>query len=123
MGQQRPEGGDPALSDMRTSVDGFGTRVRVEFNFMGDSLYAVSCNPEKLPSTKGDALFDRLVAFYSAKFGQAQVDDGQDDPYFVKSRDWQGPLCEIGVTNSIEGDMRQLGWGYQVPTNLHVKLK
>lgn len=119
---QRSEG-IGSLTEMKTSVSVLGTRATVEFNFKSDSLYGVYFHPEKLPSPRGDALFDSLVAFYSARFGQARVSDGADDPYFVKYRSWQGQGFEVGVTNAIEGDMRQLGWGYQAPSNLTIRRK
>jgi hypothetical protein len=107
-----------SLTEMRTHVRVMGTAAALEFNFEGDSLYAVSFNPVSLPAPAGDALFDRLGRFYTGRLGKPRVSDGQDDPYFVKSRTWAAPGCEVGVTNSYAGPMRQVGWGYQVRANL-----
>ena len=115
--EPRPEAGG---TEMKTNVALMGTLAATKFNFQGDSLYGVFFHLEKLPAGRGDALFDSLVAFYSAHYGQAKVGDGADDPYFVKSRTWQGQGFEVGVSNAIEGNLRQLGWGYQV-TNLRAK--
>ena len=115
VGAPRTEAG---RTELKTDVELMGTLAVAEFNFQSDSLYGVFFHPERLPPRRGDALFDSLVAFYSARYGQASVADGADDPYFVKSRQWRGEGFEVVVTNSIEGDMRQLGWGYQVPINL-----
>jgi hypothetical protein len=110
-----PEAGG---SEIRGQASVIGLRADVEFNFQGDSLYGVSFNAPTLSAQRGDALFDRLVKFYSARFGKAEVSDGQDDPYYVRYRSWNAGNCEVGVVMSLDGGSRHLGWGYQEFTNM-----
>jgi len=114
LGNQRLEGlPGGELTDAGAEVEVIGFRTRVEFNFRRDTLYSVSFGPLDLPADSGDAVFDRLSAFYSRRFGTPLVEDGQDTPYFVRSRSWRASWGEVGVINSLAGDRRILGWGYQ----------
>jgi hypothetical protein len=118
LGDQRMEGlAGGGLTDAGAELEVVGCRTRVEFNFRHDTLYSVSFGPLNLPADSGDALFDRLSAFYSRRFGTPLVADGQDSPYFVRSRSWPAPWGEVGVINSLAGDRRLLGWGYQPTLN------
>ena len=111
LGDRRPEG--RGLTDALAEVRVLGYGTRVEFNFASDSLYGVYFGPLELASAIGDSLFDRLTNFYTQRLGVPQVEDAQDSPYFVKSRNWRTRSAEIGVTNSLVGDKRELSWGYQ----------
>jgi hypothetical protein len=118
LGTPRAEG-LPArgLSDAGAAIEVFGHQTRAEFNFRRDTLYSVNFGPLMLPADSGDALFDNLNKFYSGRFGTPLVDDGEDSPYFVKSRFWRTPRGEVGVHNSIDDGRRILGWGYQPALN------
>ena len=100
------------LSDGTVPVMVFDQHAKLQFNFMGDSLYAFFYHLD-LPSMLGDSLFDRVVAFYTQHYGPARVEDGQDSPYYVKFRIWCTADYEVGVTCSLAGKRRLLGWGFQ----------
>lgn len=105
------------LTSAGTGVDVLGHRTRVEFGFRDDTLYVVTFGPVDLPADSGDALFARLNEFYSHRLGAPLVGDGQDSPYYVKSRYWRATSCEVGLANSLAEERRILGWGYQPITN------
>ena len=105
------------LSDAEVAIEILGHQTRAEFNFRCDTLYSVNFGPLVLPADSGDVLFDSLNKFYSSRYGTPLVDDGEDSPYFVKSRFWRTPRGEVGVTNSIDDGQRILGWGYQPALN------
>ena len=118
LGTPRVEG-FPArgLTDAEVALDVLGYHTRAEFNFRNDTLYAVNFGPLVLPADSGDSLFDNLNKFYTGRFGSPLVDDGQDSPYFVKSRFWRTSSGEVGVSNSLDDGQRILGWGYQPALN------
>ena len=105
--------GTGTLTDARADLEVLGYRTTGEFNFQVDDLYSVSFGPVSLPADSGEALFRQLNEFYSARFGAPTVNDGQDSPYFVKSRSWPTPWGEVGVLMSLEDGRRTVGWGYQ----------
>lgn len=114
LGRQRLEGiPGQGLTGADAVVDLLGLRTRVEFNFHRDTLYSVWFGPLDLPADSGDELFARLSEFYSHRLGTPRTEDGQDSPYPVRSRSWPTPRGEIGLSNSLAGDRRLLGWGYQ----------
>lgn len=105
----------PGLTAADVSLEVLGHRTRAEFNFRNDTLYSVNFGPLVLPADSGDAMFAELNEFYTRRLGAPRVGDGQDSPYFVKSRTWQTPRAEIGTANSLNDGQRILGWGYQPP--------
>ena len=105
------------LSNAEVAMEIFGHQTRAEFNFRRDTLYSVNFGPLVLPADSGDVVFDSLNMFYSTRYGTPLVDDGEDSPYFVKSRFWRIPRAEVGVINSVDDGRRILGWGYQPALN------
>jgi hypothetical protein len=105
------------LTDAEVAFEVLGYHTRAEFNFRQDTLYSVNFGPLVLPADSGDALFDDLNKFYSSRLGTPLVDDGEDSPYFVKSRFWRISEGEVGVSNSLDDRQRILGWGYQPALN------
>jgi hypothetical protein len=102
------------LSDGTIPVMVFDQHAELQFNFIGDSLYAFFYHVD-LPKVLGDSLFERVVEFYSRCYGPARVGDGQDSPYDVKDRTWCTADYEVGVSCSLAGERRLLGWGFQTP--------
>jgi len=84
----------------------------LQFNFMGDSLYAMFYHAN-LSSAQGDSLFDKLITFYERRYGKAHVGDGQDAEYFLRSRTWCASKYEVVVSCSLADSSRQIGWGFQ----------
>jgi hypothetical protein len=118
LGTPRVEGlPTSGLSDAEAAIEVLGHQTRAEFNFRRDTLYSVNFGPLVLPADSGDALFDSLNRFYSSRYGTPLVDDGEDSPYFVKSRFWRTPRGEVGVNNSVDRGQRIIGWGYQPVLN------
>jgi hypothetical protein len=121
LGPQRDEVPMQRLTDAQVETGLLGHRIRAEFNFQGDSLYAVNFGPLILPADSGEALFDTLCTFYARRFGEPFVGDGQDDPYFVKARTWTTGWGEVGISMSVDGKRRILGWGYQ--SAIHARIQ
>ena len=108
-------GGISTLYVGATRTEILGHQVALRFNFTADSLYAMFFDAD-LPAAEGDSLFDQVTAFYSKRYGPPRICDGQDDPYFIKDRQWCTDEYEVGASCSLAGDRRMVGWGFQTPT-------
>lgn len=107
-----PYAGSSILSEGGTQVAVLGHRIALRFSFTADSLYAMGYNVD-LSVAEGDSLFDAVVAFYSRHYGPPRITDGQDSPYFVKSRTWCTEEYEVVAHCSLADDRRLVGWGFQ----------
>jgi hypothetical protein len=109
---QATEDHGTSLSAGAARLTFLGHEVVLKFNLKADSLYGMYYQTD-LPSAPGDSLFDHLVAFYTQLYGPALVDDGADSPYFEKARSWCTSEYEVGVSCSLAGNRRLVGWGFQ----------
>jgi len=102
------------LRNVEIPVEIGGIPARLEFALNDGRLYGLWYHA-KLSVERGDSLFARLTEFYSELYGEPIVSDEGDSPYFVMSRSWCTPSYEAGVSMSLAGDARLVGWGFQGP--------
>jgi hypothetical protein len=105
------------LREASTETEFFGNKALLEFNFSGDSLYAFELGPIRLSEQAGDSLFEKINSFYTERYGEPLVSDGDDPHTFVRDRMWPVPGGEVGIIMRFEGNERLIGWGFQRALN------
>ncbi len=118
LGALRPEGG-LGLEDAVAQVSLLDRQLRLEFNFLADTLY--SCYYNSLASesaASGDSLYERLKAFYGSRLGTPECSESVDVDYTVRGCSWNADSVCVGLSSfHVETPYRTLGWGYQVCRN------
>ena len=91
----------------------FGVPAGFQASTLGGRIYSLGFQLLDVSAETGDSLHVVIEGMYSQRWGPAHVGDGQDSPYYVMSRSWCPGGLGVAVTNSLVGDRRNLGLGFQ----------